>query len=464
MAKLQLHEISERLLAATDVDGVVDPLLAYLRAVQADWHPSLALYDARRELLTGVYTRERGQLERRDVTLPVDQLPARLVRNYFRPSAFFNGPDRRTLLARVFQSGPAFEAGPQDAIGLQPLAAIHGWASGACLPLADQDDLLGLLVLTSPRKAAFAAAELRELVPVRCLASLAIARRLHALGRPTPEMRAAEEGARRAGQAFHERLQQIEAEAAVLASDNQLKAQRLEALSRELDAMRERSAAGGEEVEQMRVRLRAIEEQGLAAGQHLHDAYAQLAAAQSRHAETQRTFRFLAEVFQAAAGEHDSEALTRDLVTRFCDHFEVERCSLMRVDTGHERLRIAAHRGMDPAVAGRVSLPLGQGVAGWVAHHRTPVLVRERGDAAPVAATGVDAYNSDSFISVPLVHRNRMLGVLNLSNKRDGEAFSELDLERALLAGAVLSLNLGRAAGAAGPPDAPGSGHIEVQP
>ena len=66
-----------------------------------------------------------------------------------------------------------------------------------------------------------------------------------------------------------------------------------------------------------------------------------------------------------------------------------------------------------------------------------------RQDASPVTASGVDAYNSDSFISVPLVHKERLLGVLNLSNKRDGAPFDDLDFERAMLTGSVLALAIG---------------------
>jgi signal transduction protein with GAF and PtsI domain len=94
-------------------------------------------------------------------------------------------------------------------------------------------------------------------------------------------------------------------------------------------------------------------------------------------------------------------------------------------------------------MAGRVRVPMGSGVAGWVASHRRPVWMRESEDETPVAPTGVDHYNSDSFISMPLVHRNRLVGVLNLSNKRDGEMFSERDLARAQLAGSVLALAIG---------------------
>jgi len=107
---------------------------------------------------------------------------------------------------------------------------------------------------------------------------------------------------------------------------------------------------------------------------------------------------------------------------------------------------------MDPLVAGSVKLPLGEGVAGWVAHHRKPVLMRKNGDVSPVRPTGVDHYNSDSFVSVPIIHQNRLLGVLNLSNKRDGKAFDETDLDRAMMASAVLSLAMGTRTGDASAP------------
>jgi hypothetical protein len=46
-------------------------------------------------------------------------------------------------------------------------------------------------------------------------------------------------------------------------------------------------------------------------------------------------------------------------------------------------------------------------------------------------------------MSLPLVHQQRVVGVLNLSNKRDGEAFDDLDMDRARLASHVLAQALG---------------------
>ena len=438
MARIPLRDVCDHLSSAADAEGIIDALLAYLRAYQGDWHPTLATVDTRHDALTRVYQRERGRLDRRDVVIPVDHLPARLVRKFFRPSAFFNAVERRSLLSRVFRATPVYEPDRFEATQMQPLAAPVAWHSCIALPLADHDDLLALLVLVSPRKNAFPAPAVEQVLAMRTMAAVALARRLQAQGRVSPEARVAEEQSRRTQGMFQDRVRQLETELSALAQDHKVKTQRLELAARQLDQLQQRAHGERAELDQVRQQLKAHAEQEKVAAQHLHDAYSQLAIAQQRLNEQHETMEFLREVFEAMATEHDGSVLSRALVQRFCEAFAVDRCSLMRVDD--QVLQITAQRGMDPGVAGKVRLPLGQGVAGWVAHHRKPVLVRRNGDATPVRPTGVDSYNSDSFVSVPLVHKNRLLGVLNLSNKRDGRSFDETDLDRAMMASAVLSL------------------------
>jgi len=264
---------------------------------------------------------------------------------------------------------------------------------------------------------------------------------MHADGRQTPEARLAEEQSRRTQGAYQERVRQLEAEAGALAHDNRLKSERMELLARDVDRIQNTAHQERTELEGLRQQLRALDEQASTAARHLNDAYTQLATAQQRLNDQQETMDFLREVFDASQLEHDDSLMSRALVQRFCEAFAVDRCSLMRVNDRH--LHIAAHRGMDPNMAGQVRLPLGQGVAGWVANHRKPVLMRKTGDASPVRPTGVDHYNSGSFVSVPLVHKNRIVGVLNLSNKKDGDTFDDLDLDRAQLASHVLAIALG---------------------
>ena len=127
----------------------------------------------------------------------------------------------------------------------------------------------------------------------------------------------------------------------------------------------------------------------------------------------------------------------------FCHHFGVERCSLMLYDPGSETLSIAAQRGIETDLAGRVRVRLGQGICGWVAHNRKSLFVRVREEGQGVGYTDREAYNSDSFICAPMVYDNRLVRVLNLSNKCAGEPFDTMDLDRATLAGAMVAMVLG---------------------
>jgi signal transduction protein with GAF and PtsI domain len=443
MARLPLRDIAERLANSSDLESCVDTLLAYLRPQQAEWHPTLALYDSTREIFHRVWQRERGRLDRRDLVLPVDHMPARFVRKFIRPSAFFNGADRRSLLAKLFQSSPSYEPDRFEGPQVQPLTAPVAWRSCICLPINDHDLMLGLLVIVSPQQRAFPNAVIEELGALRGMASLALARKLNVPSHAPAENRGATEAARRAALLMQGRVQELQQQAEALEQENHAKAATLENLMREVESLRRDADTRHDERAVSSSLTNALEEQAGAAAQHLNEAYAQLARTQSLNQELQDTVELVQRAFEALSGTDDAVALTRSLVAWCCQHFDVARCSVMRVDDAQGDLRIYAHRGLDPAMAGRVRVPMGSGVAGWVARNRQPVFMRERADATPVAPTGVDHYNSDSFISMPLVHRNRTVGVLNLSNKRDGEPFSERDLARARLAGSVLALALG---------------------
>jgi hypothetical protein len=444
MSRLPLRDIAERLANAPDLESCADALLSYLRPAQADWHPTLALYDSSREIFHRVWQRERGRLEARELVLPIDHMPARFVRKFVRPSAFFNGSDRRSLISKLFQTSPSYEPDRFEGPQVQPLAAPVAWRSCVCLPVNDHDVLLGLIVIVSPQARAFPAAVIEELGALRGMASLAFARRLHTRpSAPAEENRGAAEAARRAALLMQGRVQELQQLAETLERENHAKGATLESLMRELESLRNESVTRHNERVATASVTRALEEQATAAAAHLNDAYDQLSRTQALNRELQETLHLVQRAFDALSGTDDAVSLTRSLVAWCCEHFDVERCSVMRVDGTQGDLRIYAHRGLDPEVAGRVRVPMGAGVAGWVASNRRPVWMRESEDETPVSPTGVDHYNSDSFISMPLVHRNRLVGVLNLSNKRDGETFSERDLARAQLAGSVLALAIG---------------------
>lgn len=102
---------------------------------------------------------------------------------------------------------------------------------------------------------------------------------------------------------------------------------------------------------------------------------------------------------------------------------EGESGSIMLLE-GSDRLRAACTHGND-AVSG-VIVPIGEGIAGRVARTREPVLVtgRLKRRSHPV----------DTAMSLPLLHRGELLGVLNV-NGSAGRSFTEYDLRATSLFG-----------------------------
>jgi transcriptional regulator with GAF, ATPase, and Fis domain len=441
VSKFDLRDISQRLSASRDTEALVNEFLTYLESVRPDWHASLAFYEVSQDALVSLYQRQANRLTRKDLRLPVDQLPARLVRKFFHPSAFFNQGNRRSLLSNLLQTSPHYEVPQVEAQALRAVVPISQWQSCVCLPLADQEDLLAMLVLASEHPNAFGSRIIGEVLPIRAVASLALAQHLHRSGRPRPAEPAGPEPTAVAAE-FQARLKRIDHQAAQVAHSAPAEAERLDRLAKELEQLDHSKNHYKVELQTVKTRLMTLEEQSVAASQNLSEAYAQLDLTSGRLYAMQRTVGFMKEVCQVLSQEHDRQKFARTLVSWFCEHFGVERCSLMLLDESRETLTIAAQRGIDPEVAARVKVRTGQGIAGWVAHNRKPLYVRVRADAKDVAHTGQDTYNSDSFICVPLIYNNRLCGVMNLSNKKNGEPFEDYDLDRAQIAGSLMAVAL----------------------
>lgn len=84
--------------------------------------------------------------------------------------------------------------------------------------------------------------------------------------------------------------------------------------------------------------------------------------------------------------------------------------------------------GLPKKVKPGMRVPLGEGIAGWVAETQDPLLMQDlRSDRRfPIRGSG---YRTDSFISVPVSVGGRTLGVINVADRADGQPFDEADLE-----------------------------------
>jgi uroporphyrinogen-III synthase len=84
-----------------------------------------------------------------------------------------------------------------------------------------------------------------------------------------------------------------------------------------------------------------------------------------------------------------------------------------------EQLVLRASRNPHPEALGRLKLELGQGIAGWVAEHRQPVVIARNAalDSRFQLFNELPEDRFEAFLSVPLLSRGRVVGVINLQNK-----------------------------------------------
>ena len=79
-----------------------------------------------------------------------------------------------------------------------------------------------------------------------------------------------------------------------------------------------------------------------------------------------------------------------------------------------------------------MSLPLKNSISGSVVRTKRPLLIQDIERTIPKRPRGKLNYTSPSFMSVPLIHGDNVVGVMNLSNPVNGEAFEKEDLDHIL--------------------------------
>ena len=119
--------------------------------------------------------------------------------------------------------------------------------------------------------------------------------------------------------------------------------------------------------------------------------------------------------WRTADGFH--EVLTR--VVEFASALVKCDSCLIYVLEGDD-LVLRASKNPHPEVVDRLKLRLGQGITGWVAEHREPVAVAEKAalDARFQFFHELPEDTYEAFLSVPLMCRGRVMGVINLQHRQ----------------------------------------------
>ena len=105
---------------------------------------------------------------------------------------------------------------------------------------------------------------------------------------------------------------------------------------------------------------------------------------------------------------------------------EVERVSVIIKDG--ESFRLVKMRGFAESDHD-MRIDPNEGIAGIVMRTGDPMLVRDIEKELQLSRINADRYRTRSFISVPIIYDNNVVGVLNAADKRDGQPFDSFELK-----------------------------------
>ena len=117
-------------------------------------------------------------------------------------------------------------------------------------------------------------------------------------------------------------------------------------------------------------------------------------------------------------------------------------CSIMILNEQSRELAFSESSGLTPWEMKNIRFSLGEGVAGWVAKHKRPVLIEDVRTDSRFKVVENQKRSMVSMISAPLMVKRRVIGVVSLSTRNEGHSFTADELELVVLMSAHISLAL----------------------
>jgi sugar diacid utilization regulator/putative methionine-R-sulfoxide reductase with GAF domain len=147
-----------------------------------------------------------------------------------------------------------------------------------------------------------------------------------------------------------------------------------------------------------------------------------------------RELGFLVRLALAAASTQRPDELLDLIIREATSAMGTDVCSLYLLEPSGEQLLLTATNGLKENMVGRVRMRVGEGITGWVARTREPVIAPEVArDPHWKWVPGLDEDRFHSMLSVPIESGPRLVGVLNAqaAERRDFNS-GDIDFLRAI--------------------------------
>jgi serine phosphatase RsbU (regulator of sigma subunit) len=137
----------------------------------------------------------------------------------------------------------------------------------------------------------------------------------------------------------------------------------------------------------------------------------------------------LSEFEKELSAIYDLAKISNWLLDKCLQVIESKTGSLLIWDRNEQVLKIIASRGIDSETVKEVKIALGEGISGYVAKEKKPILVHDIEQDERFKKSNMQKYETKSFISAPIIYQNDLLGLININNKNSGFIFTKSDLK-----------------------------------
>ncbi len=129
-------------------------------------------------------------------------------------------------------------------------------------------------------------------------------------------------------------------------------------------------------------------------------------------------------------GHHSDLQSIFESITAACkETFQCDQASLMQFDSARKRLVVRAARGhADPSKVIGTEKWIGEGIAGWVAQHQTPLILGRAGEPNAHPELKLASKTLSAAIVVPIILRDELVGVISISSRSPDVRYEDDDL------------------------------------
>ncbi|MBS2039280.1 sensor domain-containing diguanylate cyclase [bacterium] len=142
------------------------------------------------------------------------------------------------------------------------------------------------------------------------------------------------------------------------------------------------------------------------------------------------------------AANHPLQEVVHRLADELNGLLNADRCSVLILDEEDHQLAFHDSSALSQWERENIRFRMGEGVAGWVAQHREPVLIPDVSVDPRFKKHDGQIRNMVSMICVPLEMHRRLIGVLTLTTAKAEHVFTQEEMELVVLIAAHISLAL----------------------